>query len=149
MNKAAIPNPALEPFTVLIGEWATTGTHPLLPNTILHGYTSFKWIEGGAFLMWLSEINEENFPAGIAIISSDDAMGKYFKMYFDERKVSRKYKVSLQGNVIKWWRNAPGFSQRYSITITNNGNTIIEKGELSKDGTTWEKDLDLTYTRVK
>ena len=70
-------------------------------------------------------------------------------LYFDERKVSRKYDVSFQNNILKWWRNSPEFSQRYTWTLADDGNTIIGKGELSKDGTTWEKDLDLTYTRVK
>ena len=69
-------------------------------------------------------------------------------LYFDERKVSRKYEVSIENNVVKWWRNAPGFSQRYSLTITDDGNTIIGKGELCEDGTTWKKDLDQTYTRI-
>jgi hypothetical protein len=32
----------------------------------------------------------------------------------------------------------PDSHQRYR-TITDNGNTIIGKGELSKDGSTWEK----------
>jgi hypothetical protein len=50
---------------------------------------------------------------------------------------------------VKGWRNAPNFSQRYTWTFEDNGNTIIGKGELSKDGTTWEKDLDLTFTREK
>jgi hypothetical protein len=83
------------------------------------------------------------------ILGSDDATGEYFMLYFDERKVSRKYEVSFQDNVLRWWRNAPGFSQRYTWTITDNGNTIIGKGELSKDGTTWEKDLEQTFTRIK
>lgn len=147
-NKAAIPNPTLKAFENLVGEWKTVGTHPQLPDTILHGHASFKWIEGGAFLIWYSEIDKEGFPAGIAIFGSDDASGEYFMMYFDERKVSRKYEVSFQHSVLKWWRNAPGFSQRYIWTITDNGNRIIGKGQLSKDGTTWEEDLDLTYTRV-
>jgi hypothetical protein len=148
-HKAQIPNPALEPLSVLIGEWKSVGTHPLLPNTTLHGRSSFKWIEGGAFLMWQAEVDEPGFPVGIAIFGSDDATGEYFMLYFDERKVSRKHDVSVRDNVIKWWRNAPNFSQRYTWTIADDGNTIIGKGELSKDGTTWEKDLDLTYTRVK
>ncbi len=149
MNEAAISNPALQPFAGLIGEWKTVGTHPLVPDTTLHGHSSFRWIEGGAFLMWYSKIDNKDFPAGIAIFGSDDATGEYFIMYFDERKVSRRYEVSLQDGVIKWWRNAPGFSQRYTWTITDNGSTIIGKGELSKDGKAWEKDLDLTYTRIK
>lgn len=98
-------------------------------------------------MMWFSEINKEDFPAGIAIFGSDDATGEYFMMYFDERKVSRKYEVSFQDGVLKWWRDAPEFSQRYTWTITDN--TILGKGELSKDGKTWERDLELTYTRVK
>jgi hypothetical protein len=149
MNKAAISNPALQSFAVLVGEWETVGTHPLVPNTTLHGHSSFKWIEGGAFLMWSSQIDKEGFPAGIAIFGSDDAAGEYFMMYFDERKVSRKYEVSLQDGILKWWRNAPGFSQQYTWTITNNGDTIVSKGQLSKDGTTWEKDLEITFTRIK
>ena len=149
MNKAAIPNPALQPFSVLVGEWTASGTHPLVPNTTLHGHSSFKWIEGGAFLLWYSEIDQEGFPTGMAIFGSDDATGEYFMMYFDERKVSRKYEVSFQDNILKWWRNTPGFSQRYTWTIIDDGNTIIGKGQLSKDGITWEKDLDVTFTRTK
>ncbi len=148
-NKAAIPNPALYPFAVLIGKWATVGTHPLVPNNTLQGHSSFKWIEGGAFMRWNSEIDHKDFPTGIAIFGGDDATGEYFMLYFDERKVSRKYEVSFQDNVLKWWRNAPGFSQRYTWAIAENGHTIIGKGELSRDGKTWEQDLELTYTRVK
>jgi hypothetical protein len=70
-------------------------------------------------------------------------------LYFDERTVSRKYEVALHGNVLHWWRNAPGFSQRYTATVSEDGRTIVGKGELSKDGTTWEGDLELTYSRVQ
>jgi len=55
----------------------------------------------------------------------------------------------MHDNVLQWWRNAPGFSQRSTLTIVDDGLTIIGKGELSKDGVSWEQDLDLTYTRVK
>ena len=58
-------------------------------------------------------------------------------------------RLLCRDNIWKWWRNAPGFSQRYTGTIVDGGNTIIGKGELSKDGSTWEKDLDLTYKRVE
>lgn len=148
-NEAAIPNPSLNPFDVLIGTWETEGTHPLIPDTVFHGHTSFKWIENGAFVIMHSEINEEGIPNGMAIFGSDDALGQYFMLYFDERKVSRKFDVSFNGNTLKYWRNAPGFSQRMTLTISNDGNTLINKGELSKDGTTWEKDMELTYYRVK
>jgi hypothetical protein len=148
MQEASIPNPALRPFSVLIGKWNTTGTHGLVPNTVFHGRTSFEWLEGGAFLMMHSEIDEPGIPSGIAVFGSDDSEEEYYMLYFDERGVSRKYEVTLRDNIWKWWRNAPGFFQRYEGTIVDGGNTIIGKGELSKDGFSWEKDLDLTYKRV-
>lgn len=148
-HEASIPNPALELFGVLIGEWETIGTHPEVPNTALLGHSSFKWIEGGAFLIWYSEVDYKGFPQGIAIFGSDDTTGQYFMLYFDERKVSRKYEVSFQNNVLKWWRNTPGFSQRYSWTFADKDDTIMGKGELSKDGTNWQKDLEQTFKRMR
>jgi hypothetical protein len=148
-HEASFPNPALKPLNVLIGAWTTVGTHGLVPGTTYHGRTSFEWLAGGAFLIMHSEIDEPDIPSGIAIFGSDNDLGEYFMLYFDKRGVSRRYGVSLDNNVLQWWRTAPGFSQRNTLTILDDGATIIGKGELSKDGVSWEKDLDLTYTRVK
>ena len=142
-------NPTLKSLAILVGKWNSIGTHPLLPGETLHGYNSFEWLEGGAFLIWRASIEHKAFPKGLAIFSCDDSTKEGVMIYFDDRGVSRNYNWSFSGNILKWWRNAPGFSQRYSWTITDNGKTIIGKGELSKDGSTWEKDLNLTYTRIK
>ena len=146
-HEAAIPNPLLQPFSVLVGTWQTVGSHPQLPGK-LHGRASFEWLEGGAFMIMRSEIDEPKVPSGIAIFGSDDTTGEYSMLYFDERGVSRRYEVSLRDNVWKFWRNVPGFFQRFTGTLVDDGRTIVGKGELSKDGSTWEKDLDLTYTRT-
>ncbi|MGH7239841.1 MAG: hypothetical protein ACREHG_07215 [Candidatus Saccharimonadales bacterium] len=63
-GKALIPNATLKPFEILIGEWQTTGSHPYLPNTTLHGHASFEWLESGAFLLLRSEIDHSEFPDG-------------------------------------------------------------------------------------
>jgi len=146
---AAKPNPALKPFGVLIGTWSTVGTHGYVPGITLHGHTSFEWLEGGAFLIMHLDIDEPRFPTSVAILGSNETRGEYFMLSFDERGVSRKHDLSFKNNVLKWWRNAPEFSQRYTWTLVDDGNTIIGKGEISKDRLSWEKDLDLTYTRVK
>jgi hypothetical protein len=146
-HEAAKPNPALEPLSVLVGTWNTVGMHPLVPGTTFHGRTSFDWLEGGAFLIMHSRIDEPEIPSGIAVFGSDDATGECSMLYFDERGVSRRYEVSLRDNVWKWWRNAPGFSQRFTGAIAADGRTIVGRGELSRDGSTWEGDLELTYTR--
>jgi hypothetical protein len=147
-HKAQIPNPALKQLSALVGDWRTVGSHPLVGDNGVKGKSTFGWIEGGAFLIWHSEMEDKRFPAGIAIFGSEDATGELYMLYFDERKVSRKYDVSVEGNVVRWWRNARGFFQRYSWTISDNGNTIIGKGELCKDGKNWERDLEQTFTRV-
>jgi hypothetical protein len=148
-EKASISNPALEPFSVLIGNWSTIGTHGLMPGTILHGHASFEWLENGAFLLVRSKVDDPHFPNTVSILGSDDAVAEHYMLTFDERGVSRKYDVTLHNNIWKWWRDAPGFSQRYEGIIEDGGNTITARGELSKDGLSWEKDLDLTYTRVE
>jgi hypothetical protein len=142
-------NPALKELGVLVGNWKATGTHGFFPGVMLHGHTSFEWIEGGAFLAMRSSIEHKDFPKGLAIFGFDDSTKKGVMIYFDSRDISRIIEWSFEGNVLQWWRNTSDFSQRYSFTITDHGNTIISKGELSKDGFTWEKDLDLAYTRIK
>jgi hypothetical protein len=147
-NEAAKPNPSIGMLGVLVGTWNTIGTHPLVPGTTFHGRTSFAWIEGGAFLIMHTQIDEPEIPSGIAVFGSDDTTDECSMLYFDERGVSRRYEVSLRDNVWKWWRNAPGFSQRFTGAIAADGRTIVSRGELSRDGATWEPDLALTYTRV-
>jgi hypothetical protein len=55
----------------------------------------------------------------------------------------------VQGSVLRWWRDGPEFSQRYTFTFSDDGDTITSQGEMSKDGVEWEPDLNLTYTRLK
>jgi hypothetical protein len=148
-SEALIPNSALKPFEALVGEWQTTGTHPYVPGTTFHGRTSFAWHEGGAFLIMRSEIDEPEIPSGVAIFGSDDVTKAYFLLYFDERGVSRKYDVTMTANVLTWRRDESGFSQRSIVAIEDDGNKMVSKGEMSRDGAAWEDDLTLTYVRVR
>jgi hypothetical protein len=147
-NEAARPNAALEAFSVLVGTWNTVGTHPLVPGKTFHGRTSFAWLEGGAFLVMHSEIDEPEIPSGIAVFGTDDATGECSMLYFDERGVSRRYETRIRGNEWQWWRSDPSFSQRFTGTIAADGRTIVSRGELSRDGGRWEPDLALTYART-
>ena len=133
-REAAIPNPALQPFEVLVGVWQTTGTHPHVPGTIFHGRTSFEWYWGGAFLIMRSEIDERDIPTGVAVIGTDDAAGTCFMLYFDERGVSRKYDVSIEGNLLTWQRDDVHFSQRMTLTIDPGGNRMVSEGTMSREG---------------
>ena len=147
-NEAAKPNPALQALTVFVGTWNTVGTHPLVPGKTFHGRTSFGWMEGGAFLIMHSQTEEPEIPSAIAIFGSDDASGECSMLYFDERGVSRRYAVRVQDGVWRWWRDTPEFSQWLALTVSADGRTIVSRGEYSRDGSTWEPDLELIYTRA-
>lgn len=145
---ALIPNPALRSFEVLVGDWRTTGTHALMPDRILQGRTSFAWHEGGAFLLMRSEMDADEIPSAVAIISSDDAAATFVMAYFDERGVSRKYDVELAGNRLVWQRDEAGFAQRNTLVIDEDGSRMVGTGEMSRGGGDWEGDLSLTYVRI-
>lgn len=142
-------NAALEkPFGALVGQWKVSATHPFFPGKTFHGKASFEWLDDGAFLIWRSSLDDPRFPVGVAIFGSDDERGEYFMIYFDDRGVSRKYDVGVDGATIRWWRNSPSLSQRFTWTIAGNSRTIAGKGEMSRNGAAWEGDLETVYTRI-
>ncbi len=132
------PNPALRPLEVLVGDWKLES--PLFAGRSAR--VTFEWLEGGAFLVHHSAQNTT------MIIGRDDALEAYSVLYYDERGVSRIYAMSLEGGVWKLWRNAPGFWQRFSGTLSDDTDTITARWEKSSDGAQWEHDFDLTYSRV-
>jgi len=146
--EALIPNKALAPLAFLIGEWRTSGTHPMVPGTTLAGRASFAWHEGGAFLIMRSEVDEPRFPSGVAIIGSDDKAGNFVMIYFDERGVSRHYQLSVGDRTVTWRRDDPLFSQ--SITLSaESDDRLVSKGRMSQKGGAWEDDLSQVFTRAQ
>ncbi|MGE0872740.1 MAG: hypothetical protein AB7P03_29565, partial [Kofleriaceae bacterium] len=142
--------PLLKPLAELVGEWATHGSHPMLPGRTLHGRTTFEWLESGAFLLARMHIDAPEFPDGIAIFGTDDTKPNAGRMmYFDVRNVSREYEWILSGNIWIWMRNHPTFSQRMHLTIADDRQSIVSRGEMSRDGAAWGQDLQLTYTRTR
>lgn len=145
--KARIPNPALEPLAFLLGEWRTTGTHPLMEGEALNGRTSFDWHEGGAFLILRSEVDAPGFPHGVGIIASDDHAGTFSMTWFDERGTSRLYEVTVGKGTITWRRDDPELAQTNTITAEGDGDTLVAKGRMSEKGGLWGDDLSQVFRR--
>jgi hypothetical protein len=49
----------------------------------------------------------------------------------------------------RFWNDTPGFSQRFTGTLSDDDNAINGAGELSHDAdAAWEHDLAITYRRI-
>jgi hypothetical protein len=140
-------SPDLEPLNALVGEWTTEATHPEYPSTVVHGHAAVEWLEGERFLIHRSRTDHPDFPDAIAIIGAPtEGLSMH---YFDSRGVFRIYEVSMEDGVWRFWRDAPGFSQRFTGTFADDGDTIVGRSQLSRDDSTWDDDLAITYRRVR
>jgi hypothetical protein len=46
-------------------------------------------------------------------------------------------------------REGEPFSQRFTATISDDGDTIVGRWEKALDGRTWETDFDFTYRKTR
>ena len=148
------PSPEMAPLEPLIGEWSVEALFPGVPPTDLRGRTVFEWMTGGKFLLQRWEVPIDEAPDGLAVIGPDQDNGAYLQHYFDSRGVARVYAMSFDRGVWKLSRTSADFSpldfaQRFTGTLSDDGRTIQGRWELAHDGSTWEHDFDLVYTRVE
>ncbi|HEV2779389.1 MAG TPA: hypothetical protein VGX25_08300 [Actinophytocola sp.] len=148
-------HPALEPLNALIGEWNVEASVDGQPVARSHMVST--WLDGEAFLVQRTHsepplpttpqvwIDNNPLPA-TTITGLDDAAGTFTQLYADARNVSRVYRLTLTDGALRIWRDAPGFNQRFTGTVTDTA--ITGAWEMSTDGTTWAKDFDLVYTKV-
>ena len=144
-------NPALDQLAPFIGEWDTEITSISSsedPSAVVRGHSSFAWLESGAFLIQHSEISASEFPRSTAVMGPDEEAGTYRMLYYDSRGVSRIYRMTFSGGIWTLWRDFPGFSQRFHGMFSEDGRTITARWEKSTDGSNWEHDFDLTYTKA-
>jgi hypothetical protein len=152
-EKVVGSNPSLEPLGVLSGRWEaevrwSPKTHQLVggPATVRVA-TRFEWIEDGHFLVQYQG-GPDGPPEARWLIGRDETSGEYCVLYADARGVSRVYHMSLQDNLWRIWRSAPGFNQRFEGRLDADGRTIEARWERSADGKTWERDFDLKYVKA-
>lgn len=141
-------NTGLASLEPLIGEWSMEAGPPGGPKWPGSGRLSFEWMEGRAFLLQRWSVDLPEAPNGVAIIGCDRGNGTYFQLYTDERDVHRIYEMSFADGEWKLWRDADDpFPQRFAGELSDDGKTITGRWEKS-EGTGWETDFELTYTKV-
>ena len=142
-------NPSLQALSALVGEWTTEATHQMYPSTVVHGRSTFEWLEGEKFLIARARSDHPDFPDSISIIGDTGGLRMH---YFDSRGVARIYEMTFDGGVWTFTRDAPDFSpldfrHRLTWTFSDDGRTIRGASQIGHDGKTWEDDLQITYRR--
>ena len=137
-------DPALEGFEALIGTWATEATHPLFDG-VVPGEVTFEWLWGGRYVLQRSHNEHELFPDGLIVIGPPEEGDGLVGEYFDSRGVRRTYGMSLDDGVWRWWRDQPGFDQRFTAEI--GAESFHGVSQLAREPGEWEDDLEVTYRR--
>lgn len=140
---------ARERLEALVGEWTIEAGPPGGPPWPGGGRVTFEWLDGVPLLIERSHVDVPEAPDGVAVIGCDGMSDTYYQLYTDERDVQRVYRMSLIEGVWKLSRDGKPFSQRFTGTFSEDGNTIAGRWEIAEDGETWKTDFDLTYTRVE
>jgi hypothetical protein len=141
---------ALAPF---LGDWTMEVEFPGAPPTGPGGSLSFEWMPGQKFLVQRWEVPVPEAPDGIAIIGFDEGRGTYLQHYFDSRGVARLYEMGFADEVWTLRRSEPdfsplNFSQRFTGRFSADGQTIDGRWEICHDGSTWEHDFGITYSKI-
>ncbi len=138
-------DPALAPFEMLIGSWATEATHPQFDGVVT-GSVTYEWLEGGRFLVQRSHNDHEMFPDALSVIGAPEDGDGLVMEYFDSRGVRRTYDVSFEDGVLRIWRDAEGFDQRLETRPAPD--TYEATYELAREPGEWKDDLHVVYRRV-
>ena len=133
-------NGALDQFEALIGVWTVESRK----YSRERGQMTVEPIESGGFL----RVRDDMFFATTWIIGSDDSAADCWCLYHDTRGVRRVYRTCVADGVWKIWRDDAAFSQRFLGNIAADGQGITAEWQSSADGSKWETDFDLTYSKV-
>jgi hypothetical protein len=149
------------PFVArLVGSWTTEATHPAVPGTIVRGTATIEWLEGERFLIFRARTDHPDFPDSISIIGcmahgradasggvqsgADEAVTMH---YYDSRGVYREYAVAADATALRFAREDPGFSQRFTGTFAERGDALVGQWQVCEDGVHWKDDLAITFRR--
>lgn len=133
-------------WQILVGTWSLDARHPMLPGDEIRGEMTFEWLDGHRLLIQRSHYDHPDIPDAIAVFGViNDQLAMH---YYDSRGVHRIFTLNFVDRVLRYALTAPEFSQRLTLTVSGDGNTITGQAEMSRDGAGWQDDLAITYQRV-
>jgi hypothetical protein len=140
---------ALKELEVLVGTWSIEATPPGGEPWPGGASITYEWLDDDKrLLVERSTVEMAEAPDATCVIGCDAATGRYFQLYTDDRNVCRVYELSIGAGEMRIWRDGAPFSQRFTGRFSEDGDRIDARWEAAKEGTNWETDFDLVFTRV-
>lgn len=151
---------ALAHLGIFVGEWVLEARFPGAQLAAVNAggggpqvRSQFELTLDGQFLVQRTEVPIPEAPDSLTIVSLNPETGAYTQHYYDSRGVVRLYAMTFVDEVWTLTRESADFSpldfsQRYTGTFSQDGNTITGAWEKRFPGTDWEHDFDLIYRRA-
>jgi hypothetical protein len=143
----AMSKPALAELEFLLDSWEMTLSAASFipgPNQTLTGHVEVVPIESGRFVALRQLSDRGGPPAATWVIGRDGSQPDYTVLYADSRGVTRVYRMSLNDDRWRTWRDDPDFSQRFDAAIAPDRNRISGTWEKRSSTGEWEHDFDLS-----
>jgi len=118
----------------------------MIPGVVVRGDATIEWLEGEKFLIVRASNDHPQIPDSISIIGDTDGMAMH---YFDSRGVYRIYPTAMTDKGWEFWRDHPGFMQRFVGRFEDGGDTIVGMSQLNQDDKGFADDLATTYRRAR
>ncbi|QGK70025.1 hypothetical protein GIY23_11280 [Allosaccharopolyspora coralli] len=152
---------ALRRLEPLVGEWSLEASGPDGLPWPGNARATIEWHDSGAHLIERSTVDMPESPGGdggdtappssgnaISIMGCDAANDTYVRLHSDERGICRVYQMSIDEREWKLWREGEPFPQRFTATISEDGNTITGHWVHKTPDGQWETDIREVFRRV-
>lgn len=157
MHHHSNPAPGLEALLPLVGKWHTEGEQvegPLGPASPFVAVETFEWLDGGTFLIHRLDGRFGRQPAACIEVMGKGPAGEIVahSFYNDGNANTWRVEPLASGLVLsgKWSAGTSGtFHVRYTMTLTDVGNTLEGKWEQSRDGASWKVFLETRATKAQ
>ena len=136
---------AVRELEVLVGEWTLEATWP--SGESWPGRVTFEWLDPRTHLLQRGTLEHPQAPDNVSVTGCDGANGTYTQLYSDVRGVCRIYEMSIGNGEWRLWREGEPFSQRFTGSFSDDGNTISGRWEIAEDRSDYVTDFDLTFRR--
>jgi hypothetical protein len=105
-------------------------TRPMVEDSVVRGRAAYEWLEGGRFLIQRAVNEHPDFPDSLSVIGVMEGQNDLWMQYLDSRGVHRVYAIGFDGRELTLERDASGFAQRGSATLSDDGSTLANVWQL-------------------